>query len=183
MQLWSDSRIVSIHGPMVARIPFGRAVDVERLTSLLCGGQWEMPEGLSCVVAGHVEGYLIGGNLCVLAHMAGALSPRAFEDCILFLEDVGEAPYRVDRCLTQLRRAGFLDPLRAVVLGDFTRCDAGSDGVSINDVLTDHLAGRGIPVVSGYPAAHDGRNWPFFHGAKVELCVEASGAVALQLSQ
>ena len=73
---------------------------------------------------------------------------------VLFLEDVDERPYRVDRMLTSWRLAGVLDAVAAIVLGGFTHCEPGPDGVTIEDVLTDRLGDRGVPILGGIPAGH-----------------------------
>jgi len=175
---------VTIHGPMVARFSHSRPEDLSCLRALLSGEDWRAPsEMLTTIVSGEAEGFLIGGNLCVLSHLAGALPARTFQDAILVLEEIAEAPYRVDRMLTQIRRAGFLDHIRGVVLGDFTRCDPGADGTSCAEVLHRHLCASGVPVISGYPAAHGGRNWPFLHGARVHLIAPPGEHASLKLSR
>lgn len=170
--LWARFRLLTIHGPMVARFPGGDGEDFDTLMTLLQGGDWQPPPGLRGVVSGAATGPLLGGNLCLLAHLAGTVSPDAFDGAILFLEEVSEAPYRVDRMLTQLARAGFLRALRGVVLGHFTHCAPQEDGVTARDVLLSHFRPYGIPVVENYPAAHGGRNYPFVHGGRVALCVD-----------
>jgi muramoyltetrapeptide carboxypeptidase len=180
MHLWEKLQLVTIHGPMVARFVHGHREDVVALSQLLLGHPWDPPEGLDGVVPGYGEGPFIGGNLCTLAHLAGNLSAHAFHRAVLFIEDVAEAPYRIDRMLTQLKRAGFLQNLSGVVVGDFTRCDPASDGVTAREVIREHLFPLNIPIAENYPAAHGDRNYPFLHGGKVSLCVEKDGGVNLQ---
>ena len=85
------------------------------------------------------------------------LLPRS---CVLVLEDVAEAPYRVDRMLTALRLSGAFDRVAAVVVGDFTCCPAGRDAVTAEQVVRDALAGLGVPVLSGLPFGHGRHNEP-----------------------
>ncbi|HUT77457.1 MAG TPA: LD-carboxypeptidase [Polyangia bacterium] len=170
LALWSRGRVLSIHGPMVATLSRQRE-DLAALTALLEGAPFLGPDDLTPLVAGCSEGPLLGGNLTILAHLCGPLDPSDFAGAILFLEDVGERPYRLDRCLLQLRRAGVLEHLAGVVLGEFTECDPGLDGTTAMEVLKEHLEPLGVPMAAGYPAAHGKRNLPFVHGALVRLSV------------
>ena len=119
---------------------------------------------------------MVGGNLTVMAHLCGAMAPDFAKGCILFMEDVNEAPYRIDRCLVQLARTGVLHHVAGVVFGAFTDCPAGSDGVTVDEVLADHFSDAPFPVASGYPAAHGPRNRPFIHGGMARLRVDRSDA-------
>jgi muramoyltetrapeptide carboxypeptidase len=175
LELWARHRVVSIHGPMAARLADTAAEDVEEVFALLAGGV-PKPTELEPIVLGAARGPLVGGNLFVLAHLLGAVPAGFAAGAILFLEDVGERPYRLDRCLTQLGRAGVLSDVAGVVVGGFTACDPGPDGVTAEDAARDHLAPLGVPVAFGYPAAHGARNAPFLHGGAVELEVGRGAA-------
>jgi muramoyltetrapeptide carboxypeptidase len=121
----------------------------------------------------------VGGNLMLLAHLCGVLDPAWAEGAILFVEDVGEQPYRIDRCLVQLERAGVLGRVAGCLIGEFTGCDPGRYGVTAAEVLHDRLGRLGVPVAAGYPAAHGGRNLPFVHGGEVDLeVVDGSARIA-----
>jgi muramoyltetrapeptide carboxypeptidase len=131
---------------------------------------------LGTLVSGLASGPLFGGNLTLLHACAAAgrlLMPRG---CVLFLEDVTERPYRVDRMLTTLAIGGHFDHVSGVVLGDFTQCDPGSDGVTIETVLAERLGALGVPVACGLPAGHGGRNEPLVFGARATLDASAGGA-------
>jgi muramoyltetrapeptide carboxypeptidase len=94
---------------------------------------------------------------------------------VLFLEDVDEAPYRVDRMLTQLRLAGILQKARAVVFGTCTRCDPGEGfgSLTITDVLHDHLAPLGVPAWRGAMIGHLDRQFTLPIGIEVEVDASA----------
>jgi muramoyltetrapeptide carboxypeptidase len=131
--------------------------------------------GLATVFPGQATAPMVGGNLTLLHACAAAdrlLLPQA---CILLLEDVSEAPYRLDRALTSLRSAGVLGAVAGVVLGEFTSCDAGRDGVTVAAVMRDRLGDVGVPVVAGAPVGHGRRNEPFVCGAPVTLTADATG--------
>jgi muramoyltetrapeptide carboxypeptidase len=101
---------------------------------------------------GKAQGRLLGGNLTVLTALVGTPYLPSFDGAILFLEDVDEAEYRIDRMLTQLGQAGVLKNLKGVVFGQCTDCTAkggGYGGFTLNDVLTQHLGALGIPAYQG----------------------------------
>jgi muramoyltetrapeptide carboxypeptidase len=86
---------------------------------------------------------------------------------------VGEKPYRVDRCLTQLRLAGALDGVAAVAVGQLTACD--DDGVLAADVVREAVLALGVPAVEGVPAGHDDANFALPLGARATLVAPALG--------
>lgn len=118
------------------------------------------------------EGVLVGGNLTMLftAQAAGRLTlPKG---AILAIEDVTEAPYRVDRMLTALRIAGVFEHVSGVVVGDFTDCAAGRHGVAVEAVLEEQLRDLGVPVLFGVPFGHGRPNAPLPLGMRAELDVQ-----------
>ena len=112
-----------------------------------------------------IEGVLVGGNLTVLASVAGTpWAPRETQG-IVMLEDVGEAAYRLDRCMMQLIAGGVLTAARAVVFGEFTRCTVPRNAdYSIVDIMRDLLQPLGIPVFAGAEFGHGSRNLPWMYG-------------------
>lgn len=116
---------------------------------------------------GRVSGRLVGGNLTVLAALAGTGVLPSLEGRVLMLEDVAEPPYRLDRVFTQLREAGVLRGVVGIALGQFTRCDAGSSSeCGAVDVIADSTA---LPVLSQLPFGHDDRARAAVLGAKATL--------------
>jgi muramoyltetrapeptide carboxypeptidase len=118
-------------------------------------------------VPGRARGVLVGGNLSLVAALLGTPWAWPAADTILFLEDVSEALYRVDRLLTQLRLAGVLEGARGFVLGSFT------EDADPTAVLREHLAGLGKPLLSGWPAGHSIPNRALPLGAQVTLDADA----------
>lgn len=121
------------------------------------------PEGIAA------RGPLVGGNLALLVAMAAGNRVELPKGAILAIEDVTERPYRIDRMLTSLRLGGHLSELSAIVLGGFTQCDAGPDGVTALEVLERCTAGLGIPVVASAPFGHGAPNRAFVLGAAATL--------------
>ena len=152
--------IVSFHGPMLARdFPDGD-YDLPSLRQAVMGegGLYASEEGdLMPLRDGAAEGRLRGGCLTILAACAGtpwALRPDP-EGTILFLEDVDEAPYRVDRMLLQLRASGALEGVKGIVFGDMKGCVTRLDAdYSLEEVIQDALAGLEIPIAVGLSSGH-----------------------------
>jgi muramoyltetrapeptide carboxypeptidase len=146
----------AIHGPMVADdLARGLAPPaLERLRRLLGDAAFRWHEELPvCVRPGCVEGRLLGGCISVLATMVGTPWALDTRDAILFLEDVNEHAYRLDRLLLQLRQAGLLDRVSGVVFGRLDGC-ASHDGITPLDVVRDHFAESPFPVAYGLSAGH-----------------------------
>jgi len=113
------------------------------------------------------EGRLIGGNLAVFTALLGTPWMPQAEGAILFIEDIGEEPYRVDRMLAQLRLAGVLNAAAGFVIGSF------SDAESSDEVLADYLGPLGKPVLAGWPSGHCRPNVPLPMGLRVAMGVQS----------
>jgi muramoyltetrapeptide carboxypeptidase len=97
---------------------------------------------------------LLGGNLSVLTRLLGTPFLPDLAGAVLVLEDVAEAPYRIDRMLAHLALAGVLDRLGGVVLGRFTHATADGPSLSVDEVLADYFAARPYPVAAGLAYGH-----------------------------
>jgi len=109
------------------------------------------------IKAGKAKGVLAGGNLTLLAALSGTRYALDATDKIVFLEDVGEKPYRIDRMLTQLRQSANLHRARGILLGIFEDCEAAPDDentLSLQEVFQDRLGDLGIPVLYGLSFGH-----------------------------
>lgn len=152
--------LASFHGPMVAPdFPEG-GYDAPSLRQAVMGeGLYASePEDLMPLRSGEAEGRLRGGCLSILAAACGTpwqLLPDEDEGTILFLEDVDEAPYQIDRMLLQLRDAGALAGVRGIVFGDMKGCVPRLDSdYSLEDVMLDALEGLDVPVAVGLSSGH-----------------------------
>lgn len=152
--------IVSFHGPMLDR-RLSRGIDaydresfVRALTAAEALGELATPT-LETFNRGEAAGPLMGGTLTQLTASLG--TPYAFDPPqghVLFLEDVGERPFRIDRMITQLQLAGVLDRAAAIVLGDFVDCDEPGGSLAGREVLASLLKEFNGPVVHGFPSGH-----------------------------
>jgi muramoyltetrapeptide carboxypeptidase len=152
--------LAAFHGPTVAgRLERGPAAyDVASLLGALTRneplGELSVP-GLEVVAPGEASGPLYGGNLTQLAASLG--TPFAFDPpgaCVLFLEDVNERPYRLDRMWTQLRLAGVISRASAIVFGDFPGCDEPGEQVQGRETLAALVRDFAGPVLFGFPSGH-----------------------------
>ncbi|MEQ9667121.1 S66 peptidase family protein [Coleofasciculus sp. G2-EDA-02] len=170
--LWSLAGvgIGSVHGPV--------------LTTLASEPEWSLNRLFDCVEGrsvspltgkgwggGKVRGWLLPGNLTVATHLLSTPILPPLDGAILALEDVTEAPYRIDRLLTQWRMSGMFQKVKGIALGRFSRCYPPQNVSSwtVEKVLRDRLSDLDIPIVSDFPFGHDGVNAALPVGRWVEL--------------
>lgn len=158
-----------VHGPMVARL--GRLDDasLERLFRIMEQPGGPQEPGLRGLSSGRATGPVVGGNLAVLAALSGTLFLPDLHGAILFVEDVGEKPYRLDRMLTQLLLSGALHGVAGALLGDFTDCSGPEGEPQAEEVVVERLACLGVPIVGGFPAAHGERCFALRMGDVAEI--------------
>ena len=132
------------------------------------------------ITPGRARGRLLGGNLTVLTATLGSPFVPDFDEAILFLEDVEEQPYRVDRMMTHLKIAGVLDRVRGVVFGTCTDCtpSAGYASFTLEEILNDHLKPLGVPCWQGAMIGHGMSQWTLPVGLEVEIDA-AAGTITM----
>lgn len=124
-----------------------------------------------CINSGTAEGNLIGGNLSLMCNSLGTTYETNMRDKILFIEEVGEAPYRIDRMLTQLILANKLQQCAGIILGQFKDCDLPhyERSLTLEEVLNDRLYNLDIPIFSGFCSGHDYPKLTLPIGARVNM--------------
>jgi muramoyltetrapeptide carboxypeptidase len=155
-------------GPMVASLIAD--AEPEALTHLRSSifGEGAPVPGSHALRGGRAAGPLTGGNLTLLSSLLGtAYTPEPAAGRVAFLEDVGEAPYRVDRMLTQLLQAGWFDDAAGIVLGTWTDCG------DLDAVFADRLIPLRLPILAGLPVGHGPRQLTLRLGAHVVLDADA----------
>ena len=177
--------VAAIHGPMFYQFSDLPVEDKKALFTLL-----EDPEpgvlltGLETVIPGVGDGPLVGGNLEVLSRLLGTPFEPDLDGAVLFLEEVGELPYRVDRLLTHFELAGVWSQVAGVVIGDFTDCDAAADvdeqQPTTRQVLVERLERLAVPVVLGGTFGHGERNTALPYGTQVQLDTTSGTLTALE---
>jgi muramoyltetrapeptide carboxypeptidase len=173
--------VVSLHGPTLTHLgaigPEYTGELLARLESAAAAPPWV---GLETIAAGHATGVAVGGNLEICSRLCGTPWALPLDGAVLFLEDVGERPYRVDRSLTQLEMAGAAK-VAAVVVGDLTRCQEPSgQGPTVEEVVRERLSRWRVPVVANAPFGHGERNSPFALGAPVSVDGSAGSVTFLE---
>jgi muramoyltetrapeptide carboxypeptidase len=174
--------VVSFHGPHPAtpELPeFSRAGLLRLLTRAEPAGILPFPTGgpkrADTLSPGSAEGPLVGGNLALLAATVGTPCALRAKGAILFLEDVGEAAYRVDRMLSQLLLSGALGGVAGVAVGAFSEAPAAEteELPSAAEVVADRLGGLGVPIAFGFPFGHIDESWTLPLGVRARLDADA----------
>jgi muramoyltetrapeptide carboxypeptidase len=167
--LWhfSQQGISGVHGPLLTTIATEPDWSLERLFNWVSGTPLPPLQGTGWG-HGSASGLLLPANLTVATHLLNTSYQPDFDGIILALEDVGEAPYRIDRMLTQWRLTGVLKRVKGIALGRFSQCAPPPNipSFTVEEVLRDRLGDLGIPIVADLPFGHDGCNaalpvgWP-----------------------
>jgi len=160
LAVYAKSGLVSFHGPVGISQWAGTTADAFR--RVLVRGETLAVEGetderrteAETIRRGSAEGPLAGGNLSVVASLAGTGYLPDFDGHVAFFEEVGEEAYRLDRLFTQLEQAGVLRDPAAVVFGQCSSCSSGGSAWSAEEVLRDHLGGYRCPAWIGAPIGH-----------------------------
>ena len=165
--------IQSIHGQMPATIPDSSANGLESLRKALFGEEISYPAANHPLnIEGEMKGELIGGNLSILISVLGSKSDPDYDGKILFLEDVGEHLYAIDRMMRALDRAGKLAKLKGLLVGGFTAIKDDEQipfGFSVEEIILDVVKKYGYPVTFGFPAGHVQDNWALRMGRIIQI--------------
>ena len=167
------AELVVFHGPMVAGLdkrPQAAAVLLEMLTGERVG--WHL-SAQEIVQPGTAEGMLVGGCLSVVVATLGTPYAIQTRGRLLFLEDVNEKPYRIDRMLTHLRQAGRLDGVAGVIFGEMSGCTAAeNERVTVRDVIGEAFAAAPYPVAFGLSSGHGAGRFTLPFGIRARLAGE-----------
>jgi muramoyltetrapeptide carboxypeptidase len=153
--------IASIHAPMPSFFYSLREHPLHWLQQLLFGNKQKLQvDGYHLNRPGIVSGKLVGGNLSIICHTIGTNSEIIADGNILFIEDVGEQLYNLDRMLVQLKRAGFLSNLKALIVGQFTEMkDDDPFGLEPYEIVYSHVSEYDYPVAFNFPIGHTTDNY------------------------
>lgn len=159
--LWSLCRagISGVHAPLLTTIAAEPAWSIDRLFDWVEGRSISPLQG-TVWTEGSASGILLPANLTVATHLLNTPAQPDLTNVILAFEDVTEAPYRIDRMLTQWRMSGALSGVKGIALGRFSQCDPPPNvpSFSVEEVLRDRLCDLGIPILADLPFGHDGVN-------------------------
>jgi len=160
--------LTTFHGPVVCSLP---ASDRQTRLSLNRAITSEAPLSLKAarprtIKSGRADGVLVGGNLTTLCHLVGTPFQRGFAGAILFIEDTGEAAYRIDRMLMHLKLAGCFDGMAGLVAGTFKDC---ARAAIVDNLLRQRFVDQEVPILSGMAFGHGRRNVTLPVGIAVRL--------------
>lgn len=184
--IFSNYRIASLHAPMAAAFNDGEFNNpyIHSLKDAMEGkpAHYECPAHVFNK-NGEARGQLVGGNLSLLAHLTGTESDIRTKNKILFLEDVGEYLYNVDRLLLQLKRSGKLDKLAGLIIGGFTdnKDTERPFGKSVYDIIYEQVSDFDFPICYGFPVSHEKENYALKIGGKYKLSVNNEGSVLQEI--
>ena len=173
---------MSIHGPMAAAFNKGAEgeIYIQSLKNILVG-EHEVIQAAPHLLnkQGSATANLIGGNLCMIAHLIGSKNAMNTKGKILFIEDVGEAHYNIDRLIIQCKNAGILGDLAGLVIGGFTELkDNATDfGATAYEIIHAHISNFNYPVCFGFPISHALDNFAVKEGGIYALEVTKEGSI------
>lgn len=179
--LYSKTGLVCFHGPVGISTFNEYSLKHMNNTIATINEKYEMKnlseddDKIHIIKNGVAEGVLVGGNLSIVVSMIGTEYDIDTENKIIFLEDIGEEPYRIDRMLTQMRQNGKFDNCSGIALGVFRRCDVDPDdpefenSLTLQQVFEDRLGDLGIPVIYGMSFGHIANKFNLPFGVKAKL--------------
>ncbi len=190
--MWS-ARVASVHGPMAKHLTL--CPDSEATTALMHLLEEGLPLSYQVAgdernVAGRCRGRLLGGNLAVLGGLAGTgldlLGEAAKSDVVLFIEDISEAVYRVERMLWMLHLSGALGRVKGLIIGQFTDYRPDMNFGTVEAMISARLREwglGGVPVAFNFPVGHVDYNLPLVEGCMAELEVAPEGVTLKMMAQ
>ncbi|MDB4443987.1 LD-carboxypeptidase [bacterium] len=168
LAIFKKTGLVTFHGPIVKDISKNSRQNLKSLFDMVCS---KTKTGIGhsggrALVPGKATGALLGGNLSLICYLSGTPFMPSLKDAILFIEERGEALYRIDRMLTHLRLSGLLEGAAGIIAGQFEDC---GDPSAIDRLLVDTFSGLNIPIFSGLPVGHGLVNLPLPIGLEATL--------------
>ena len=169
---YSHCGLVTFHGPVVTTLGKATKKTKDAILNVLSSDRNHelRPNNGVTIKPGSTSGPILGGNLTTLCHLVGTPYEPCFKDHILLLEDTGEATYRIDRMLTQMKLAGCLEGLKGIVLGTFKKC---GDLAEIFRIIEDLFRMEKIPILGGVEIGHGRTNIPIPFGIEATLDADA----------
>jgi len=168
--IYNKTKCICFHGPMVATGELFNDINLKMLLESLQGNIRRYKINLKCINPGQAEGVIIGGNLSVLVSLIGTKYNIDFKDKVLFIEDINEEPYKIDRMLQTLKYAGIFDKLKAIIIGQFTNCESLDEkSFTLHQVLMNFFREIKIPVYYGLETGHGKIKMTIPIGIKVKI--------------
>ena len=178
MAIYKKTNLITFHGPMVRDLFRLPTIDVECLVNILEGKTNKISiKNSNIIIPGKGRGILLGGNLSMICHLVGTPFTPWTKEIILFVEDINEPYYKIDRMFTHLKMSGFLSHVSGLILGSFEKC--GRQDI-IEQIILERVSDMGFPVISGFPIGHGKRNITIPIGIEAELNVNNKEVIFLE---
>lgn len=170
--------ICSIHGTMPLNFQENSSEAIESLIGAITGNPMEITSSSVSNLSGSAEGTLIGGNLSILYSLIGTNDQPDYSGAILFIEEVGEPLYAIDRMFHSLRKARILDQLSGLIVGGMTSMSDSNPryGATYQEIIISHMHSRNVPVCFDFPAGHIDDNRALVLGSNVSLFVDGASS-------
>lgn len=163
--------LVSFHGPMIESLSSADETTIKGLHDIFSNQTLIVTPQKSIIIhSGKATGIVLGGNLTTICHLIGTPFQPSFSGHILLLEDTGEAPYRIDRMLSQMNLAHCFDGISGIMLGSFEKC---GDIDQIYNIFHDIFCHADIPILAGFNIGHGYPNITIPFGIKARLDTDA----------
>lgn len=175
--------MASIHSPMLMDMKKNTNLSIESLCSVLQGHPIKYAlDSHPKNRAGLMLGEICGGNLSLIYSLMGSPSGLSTSDSILFIEDVGEKLYHIDRMMVNLKRSGKLKGLKGLICGSFSsmKDNAIPFGKELEDIILEHVSGYDFPILFDFPAGHIDNNLSFILGCESTLSIENKEVTFIQ---
>lgn len=178
--IYTHFQIPTIHGPMARQFQdafsFSANKALWNMQSIFQYNwkNYNFPNDSSYNKLGYAEGVLVGGNLSLITHAIGTNSAIDFKEKILFIEEIGEYKYAVDRMLMQLKRMGVFQEISGLIIGDFTEMKdtIRPFGEDMKNIIYSYVKDAPYPVYFDFPAGHGTVNYPLIIGGKHSLSID-----------
>ncbi len=158
---------IVIHGPTIVSLASAQNKTIKSFDNTIQGRVDEiLVDNVKALISGKCTGIFKGGNISTISHLLGTKFQPDFKNCILFLEDIGEPAYKIDRMLSQMKMAGMFKQLSGVVTGSFEKCD---NDEYIHEILFEIFKEYNIPVITGMDAGHGKINLSLPMGRNAEI--------------
>ena len=195
MAIYKETGLVGFHGPVAVSemtefseqylrsvIMEGKAATYQLSEENQAKAAEDNAFAARTIKGGKAQGKLLGGNLSLLSAMVGTPYLPSAKNAIVFIEDIGEKPYRIDRMMTQLLESGWLNDINGLVLGTFNDChpDEGDRSLTLKEVIDDRVKGLNVPIAYGYSFGHIDNQITLPIGVKVEMDADIIGLRLLE---
>jgi muramoyltetrapeptide carboxypeptidase len=170
LAIMAQTKTAVIHGPNVVSLARAQQPTIDAFYKTLMGSydKIDMP-GAQIIKSGRCSGILKGGNLATISHLLGTRFQPDFKNAIVFIEDIGEPAYKIDRMLTQMKMAGLFKGICGVITGSFENCD---NDAYLSEILLEIFEEYDIPVLSGLDSGHGKVNLPLCMGTLMNMDTE-----------